>query len=663
MLEENLEESKLKADNISLVRFLGRSDIVFEIPVYQRNYEWGKDQCEQLFVDLIRAGKKQSSHFIGTIVYVPESGDDLSHIEIIIDGQQRLMSCMLLLKAIAVSDASVAEEITDKYLTNKYLKLNNHIKLKPVEKDQEAFIAILNNREEGYKKPSKVIENYHVFKELIATSGYSGQELLEALNYLNMVYIELKEENPQIIFESLNSTGLSLSASDLIRNFLLMKLESVTQERLYKDYWLKIENLFTTKLFTDFVRHYLIMKTGKLVKNDEVYATYKRFYDDQDFTSEDALIDLHRNATFYSELLNEQSPSMEFNRIIRNINLMEKKVVYPYLLKLLELQTKEEMSWEEINEIAHTLESLLYRRTICGIPSNELNKIIASLAAKHEGRDEFQNLRKRLRTSNFPNDKEFKRKLLEYPIYKKKRNLARLTLVVLEEYRTKETIDFNQAQIEHIMPRNLSSDWKLEVPNATNVNKQLGNTIGNLTLTKYNQEIGNKVYKLKREQYEKSNVSLTREVAKDYEEWNKDSIQNRADKLADDLLTIFVKPQDFDNSVVDNRGEHLINEGLNVTGMKPVRLTIQDNDIKVKSWASCLVKFLDYIWENDNEAYEKIKGIPSVGAMLFTNMRSPKELANGDMVETNFSANTIVTLLAKISEFCGITEEVSYTIE
>ena len=562
-----------------------------------------------------------------------------------------------------MSDASVAEEITDKYLTNKYLKLNNHIKLKPVEKDQEAFIAILNNREEGYKKPSKVIENYHVFKELIATSGYSGQELLEALNYLNMVYIELKEENPQIIFESLNSTGLSLSASDLIRNFLLMKLESATQERLYKDYWLKIENLFTTKLFTDFVRHYLIMKTGKLVKKDEVYATYKRFYDDQDFTSEDALIDLHRNATFYSELLNEQSPSMEFNRIIRNINLMEKKVVYPYLLKLLELQTKEEMSWEEINEIAHTLESLLYRRTICGIPSNGLNKIIASLAAKHEGRDEFQNLRKRLRTSNFPNDKEFKRKLLEYPIYKKKRNLARLTLVVLEEYRTKETIDFNQAQIEHIMPRNLSSDWKLEVPNATNVNKQLGNTIGNLTLTKYNQEIGNKVYKLKREQYEKSNVSLTREVAKDYEEWNKDSIQNRADKLADDLLTIFVKPQDFDNSVVDNRGEHLINEGLNVTGMKPVRLTIQDNDIKVKSWASCLVKFLDYIWENDNEAYEKIKGIPSVGAMLFTNMRSPKELANGDMVETNFSANTIVTLLAKISEFCGITEEVSYTIE
>lgn len=663
MLEENSEESKLKADNISLVRFLGRSDIVFEIPVYQRNYEWGKAQCEQLFADLIRAGKKQSSHFIGTIVYVPESGDDLSHIEIIIDGQQRLMSCMLLLKAIAVSDASVAEEITDKYLTNKYLKLNNHIKLKPVEKDQEAFIAILNNREEGYKKPSKVIENYHVFKELIATSGYSGQELLEALNYLNMVYIELKEENPQIIFESLNSTGLSLSASDLIRNFLLMKLESATQERLYKDYWLKIENLFTTKLFTDFVRHYLIMKTGKLVKNDEVYATYKRFYDDQDFTSEDALIDLHRNATFYSELLNEQSPSMEFNRIIRNINLMEKKVVYPYLLKLLELQTKEEMSWEEINEIAHTLESLLYRRTICGIPSNGLNKIIASLAAKHEGRDEFQNLRKRLRTSNFPNDKEFKRKLLEYPIYKKKRNLARLTLVVLEEYRTKETIDFNQAQIEHIMPRNLSSDWKLEVPNATNVNKQLGNTIGNLTLTKYNQEIGNKVYKLKREQYEKSNVSLTREVAKDYEEWNKDSIQNRADKLADDLLTIFVKPQDFDNSVVDNRGEHLINEGLNVTGMKPVRLTIQDNDIKVKSWASCLVKFLDYIWENDNEAYEKIKGIPSVGAMLFTNMRSPKELANGDMVETNFSANTIVTLLAKISEFCGITEEVSYTIE
>lgn len=226
------------------------------------------------------------------------------------------------------------------------------------------------------------------------------------------------------------------------------------------------------------------------------------------------------------------------------------------------------------------------------------------------------------------------------------------------------TINFDDAQVEHIMPRNLSNDWKIKVSNADAINRRYGGTIGNLTLTKYNQEMSNKLYDEKREFYAESNISLTREIAKDYDKWDKESIVSRTNKLADELIKIFLKPEMLDESmVIDNSGEHLINEELDVTGTKPIRLTIQDNDFKATSWTSCLVIFLNYVWKNDSETYDRIKKDSSVGNMLFSNFRSPKVLENGEKIDTNFSANVIAVLLAKMTEICGITDEVSYTIK
>ena len=658
----------MKADNTTLVDFVSQSKTLFEIPVYQRNYEWGEQQCRQLFSDLVKAIESRNPHFIGAVVYVSESGDKMSHIEIIIDGQQRLTSCMLLLKAIAESDSTVTEEIEDNFLTNKYVSLNDHIKLKPVERDREAFNAVITNQADDYVGPSKVIENYRFFQKLITESGYSGQELFEGMNYLNMVYINLdggaESENPQVIFESLNSTGVSLSASDLVRNFLLMKLDLETQKRLYKQYWLKIETLFSSNVFTEFIRHYLIMKLNKLVKQENVYSTYKTFYADNSYSSEVALSDLYEYARFYDQLLTNNSESEEFNKTIYHINIMDKKVVYPYFMKLMGMESAGDITWNAINKIGHAVESLLYRRMVCGIPSNGLNRIVVSLTNRIDGESEFVNLQKRLLNSQFPNDKEFKASLIDYPIYNKKRNWAKLTLIVLEEYRTKETINFDDAQVEHIMPRNLSNDWKIKVSNADAINRRYGGTIGNLTLTKYNQEMSNKFYDEKREFYAESNISLTREIAKDYDKWDKESIVSRTNKLADELIKIFPKPEMLDESmVIDNSGEHLINEELDVTGTKPIRLTIQDNDFKATSWTSCLVIFLNYVWKNDSETYDRIKKDSSVGNMLFSNFRSLKVLENGEKIDTNFSANVIAALLAKMAEICGITDEVSYTIK
>lgn len=270
----------MKADSIHLFDFLGSGKTIFEIPVFQRNYEWGEEQCRQLFRDLINAIKESRDHFLGAIVYVSETGNNMSHIYRIIDGQQRLTSLTLLLKALADVDKRDSEEIQEEYLTNKYLNENNHLKLKPVEHDLEAFNAVMSDNIQ-YENPSKIIENYNLFKDLIKESDMDTHDIYMGINHFTLVYIELNDnnnENPQVIFESLNSTGVSLSSSDLVRNFLLMKLESASQTELYKRYWVKIEKLFNTNIFTEFIRHYLVMKTHKLVKKDKVYDAYKEYY-------------------------------------------------------------------------------------------------------------------------------------------------------------------------------------------------------------------------------------------------------------------------------------------------------------------------------------------------------------------------------------------------
>ncbi|BDR57708.1 DUF262 domain-containing protein [Xylocopilactobacillus apicola] len=652
----------MKADSMELVDFLAQNKTIFRIPVYQRNYEWGEGQCVQLFKDLENAFKQNKKHFLGAVVYVPEEGPNLSHLETIIDGQQRLTSCMLLLRVLANLNENNKEEIENSFLFNKYIELNNHIKLQPVDKDQEAFQKVINNQADQYEVPSKIIENYNIFKSLVTNSELNIDELFQAINYLNIVYISLdKSENPQVIFESLNSTGVSLSSPDLIRNFILMRLGSNDQTRLYNEYWSKIQAQFVGNVLTEFIRHYLIMRTGRFVNKEKIYDSYKNFYDDQNLTPEEALRDLLTTSNYYRHLLDANKMSKKFDKIVRNINILDKKVVYPYFLKLLDLNAKGLLTWEEIEEIGLVIQSMLYRRMVCGIPSNGLNSLFISLTGKSDS--EYELLKARLSNNDFPNDKIFKESLINFPIYNKRRDWAKLTLVVLEENYTKETVDFDDAQVEHIMPQKLSTDWRIQVPNAEAVNKQLGNTIGNLTLTKYNQEMGNKDFNEKKSFYHDSNIYLTRKISETCDTWNKETIISRASELADSLINIFPKLElTPDKQENDSNQEYSISEEVDVTGKKPIRITIQSKDFAVSSWAMCIVVFLNYVWDNDSEIFKMIKNYPTFHNM-FSNFRKPKELSNGEMVETSYSANKILALLAKMSEVSGIEDEVSYTIK
>lgn len=656
----------MKADSIHLFDFLGSSKTIFEIPVFQRNYEWDKDQCEQLFKDLTVAAQTNTDHFIGAIVYVTETGNKMSHIYRIIDGQQRLTSLTLLLKALSGADEQDRDEIEEEYLTNKYLDDNNHLKLKPVEHDYEAFDSVMNNMTD-FDKPSKVIDNYKFFRKLIEDSDIGSNELYEAMNHFNMVYIELSgdsnEENPQVIFESLNSTGVSLSPSDLVRNFLLMKLDSQQQEELYKKYWVKIERMFATPTFAEFIRHYLVVKTHISVKKNSVYSSYKDYFVSNQLSSNDALADLFKFANYYDQILNHNSNDYEFNRIMEHINVMDSKVVYPYLMLLMDLVNSKQIDQKEANELAHILESYLFRIKVCKLATNRLNKVVVGLCdlSKEDGNLKLRLLR--LLKSSFPDDRKLLDSLIEVDLYHQRNHMAKLSLIILEEHRTRETINFDDAQVEHIMPQRLNAEWRLQVANADKVKEQYGGILGNLTLTKYNQEMSNKPYSEKKEFYKDSNVSLTREVAETYDKWGKDAIIDRTEKLTRELIKIFPMPHIKEISEEEVAGEYTIDQTTDVTGKKPVQITISGNEHPVKTWRQMLVIFLNDIWNKDSLNFDRIKENRQLSRMLFRTGNTPEKLENGTMIETNFSATVILAIIAKISEICDITDQVSYAVK
>lgn len=656
----------MKADSIHLFDFLGSSKTIFEIPVFQRNYEWDKDQCEQLFKDLTVAAQTNTDHFIGAIVYVTETGNKMSHIYRIIDGQQRLTSLTLLLKALSDADEQDRDEIEEEYLTNKYLDDNNHLKLKPVEHDYEAFDSVMNNMTD-FDKPSKVIDNYKFFRKLIEDSDIGSDELYEAMNHFNMVYIELSgdsnEENPQVIFESLNSTGVSLSPSDLVRNFLLMKLDSQQQEELYKKYWVKIERMFATPTFAEFIRHYLVVKTHISVKKNSVYSSYKDYFVSNQLSSNDALADLFKFANYYDQILNHNSNDYEFNRIMEHINVMDSKVVYPYLMLLMDLVNSKQIDQKEANELAHILESYLFRIKVCKLATNRLNKVVVGLCdlSKEDGNLKLRLLR--LLKSSFPDDRKLLDSLIEVDLYHQRNHMAKLSLIILEEHRTRETINFDDAQVEHIMPQRLNAEWRLQVANADKVKEQYGGILGNLTLTKYNQEMSNKPYSEKKEFYKDSNVSLTREVAETYDKWGKDAIIDRTEKLTRELIKIFPMPHIKEISEEEVTGEYTIDQTTDVTGKKPVQITISGNEHPVKTWRQMLVIFLNDIWNKDSLNFDRIKENRQLSRMLFRTGNTPEKLENGTMIETNFSATVILAIIAKISEICDITDQISYAVK
>jgi uncharacterized protein with ParB-like and HNH nuclease domain len=520
----------MKADQKDFLRFLGgMNDTHFVIPVYQRNYDWTKEQCEQLFDDLIDILENNfRTHFIGSIVSIYNNNKGGGEY-LIIDGQQRITTLFILLQAIykgleekvfESKDDKLKEKIED-YLLNRYVENDKRIRLKSVKDDAKAFSKLFEN-ESNFIGASNITINFWYFYNRILDEKISIDDLFLAMKSLMIVDIELRngEDDPQLIFESLNSTGLDLSEADKVRNFILMKEDTETQNRFYEEYWNKIEKN-TNFDVSNFIRDYLTLRERITPKKSRVYISFKKFVLEQQTDMEELLKDLLKFSGYYKKIVGAKGNRSEdeISSIIYRLNKLETVVSYPFLLEIFNDNENGIITDDELINILKIIESFVLRRFICDVPTNALNKIFMTLGKEIKKHEDYEQkyfeifkyiLIKKDSNQRFPDNKEFKDKIVSKDIYNVQGKNKIYLLEQFENYnnrekvRVEELINNNKLTIEHIMPQTLTPDWKKELgENWTEIHEKYLHTLGNITLTGYNSEYSNRPFIEKRDMKEK----------------------------------------------------------------------------------------------------------------------------------------------------------------
>lgn len=537
----------------------------FAIPVYQRPYSWKIDQCKQFWKDIIDAGRTEQSHFIGSIVYIEEAKGTATNPapKMVIDGQQRLTTMMLLLEALArhlPDDYSERESSMPKHLRHYYLRNevetgNTRYKLLLSKTDKDTLCALLDQIPLPATSSVRIEENFQFFQNAITKTKDFGT-ILDGLNRLLVVEIALEtgKDNPQLIFESLNSTGLRLSQADLIRNYLLMGLPQGEQKQLYEGYWWPMENDFGQdayqSYFDFFMRDYLSLRTGQTPTMALIYETFKGRVQRADIAP--TVKDIHKTASRYTRLALGHEPSHTLRPIFANIALLV-QVAWPFLLKVYEDYDANIITENDFVEIASMVENYVFRRAICELPPNSLDKTFTSILrqatlSKVDSTDYVASVKAAFLLlkdkRRFPRDDEFMDALLTRNLYKSK--IAHYFLCKLERHLSgKEQADLSTCTIEHIMPQSITYSWQAELGETwQEVHEKYLHTAGNLTLTGYNAEYGNRPFAAKRDDvkgYKHSIFSLSRSLC-EVAQWNEMAICNRATMLAHEAVKVWPLP-------------------------------------------------------------------------------------------------------------------------
>ena len=567
----------LQAGETTLNKLLNTSR-QFIVPIFQRNYSWQKSQYEQLWFDILRASKfkEKQNHFIGSIVYI-DMGTPAGRPQqlLLIDGQQRLTTISILLCAIKdyVQKFNLETKLINlAKIKNQFLYNSDEIdedryKLLLNVQDKETYIKLIDNTIFTVNKPAtNIIKCYEFFYERIEDFiKQHGQidEIYAGIFKLSLVSISLDKDsdNPQMIFESMNSTGKDLSQTDLLCNYLLMDLTPEKQTRLYKTYWKPMEELFGEDIYKNdvnkfdyFIRDFLTLKrdTGYICKINNVYENFKRYYLDNNCEKFAVLKDLFTYAKYYAciDLLQEKDDELKL--YWQEFKKLDSHVVYPFLLKLYDDYSRQILIKEDFKKILQVVISYLWRRAICEIPTNSLSKTFATLYQAVDKDDYVNSVIKafvfKSSYKRFPSDYEVREKLQTKDIYHFR--LRKYLLEALENYYHKEPIDLNTANytIEHIMPQNiehnlswqqmLGEDWQ-------EVHSLYLHTLGNLTITGYNAEMSNKSFgeKVNGESgFKHSHLKLNESIAQ-CDVWNKKAIQRRTNILTDIILKIWKYPE------------------------------------------------------------------------------------------------------------------------
>ncbi|MGL2387754.1 GmrSD restriction endonuclease domain-containing protein [Helicobacter pylori] len=534
----------------------------FVIPIYQRVYSWGKEQCEQLWDDIIKIGgnDKINGHFIGSILYVLDGNTPSSPL-LIIDGQQRLTTITLLFIALRdhlndedeLLEKFSCQKIQNRYLINSDEKGDKKFRLILSESDKDTLLSLIDKNRRKPNEPSlKIMENFKLFEKWISENTDKLETIFKGLEKLMIVWIALKKEkdDPQLIFESMNSKGIELTQTDLIRNYIIMETEVEKQEDFYNQYWRAMEEDFKQNetLFNQFVRHYLTIKTGKIPTEKRVYEAFKDYRQKKGIEIEDLLKDLQKYCGYFCQIAFKKEAKKDLKKALSFLVDLEMDVIYPLLLELYSDYRDGVLSKQDFIPIIALTESYICRRTVCGFGLNGLNKFFPSFTKKIDKDQYRESIKAHLllekTTGKFPKDSEFRDSLITIDFYHFKK--IKYFLERLEKFDTKEPVNTKECTIERIMPKTLNLEWKRDLgENFQAIHEKYLHTIGNLTLTGYNAEYSNKSFQEKRDMekgFKQSSLKLNQNL-KDLESFGEKEIEKRANDLADWALKIWTYPK------------------------------------------------------------------------------------------------------------------------
>lgn len=659
----------------------------FVIPVYQRNYDWGKQHCKKLLEDIISAYKRDRFHFIGSIVYVDQGEENKIYRYLVIDGQQRLTTLFLLLKALldSADDDNIKKEIRDiLFNVDKYndLKLTDltKIKLKPIKNDNDQFVYLMNNDFQSMNRNSNIFINYDYLKQQIkkAVQGdITVKDILSGIKKLTsaVIILDPQEDNPQIVFESINSTGLDLSLADLVRNFILMTDKN--QEKLFENYWVKIEHNVGPKRMTAFITDYLQFTCREMVSTQNAYTAFKNYFNNEHCENESLLKQLLHYSELYKVFLygNNNDYSQIVNEKLAGLRALDQGTIYQFLFHVFDDYCSNTITMEELEKTMTFFLNYLTRRIVCGVGSNSLrglyktlyNRIFADKLNLENYCDAILQFFSLLNTKDaIPSDSMFKDALLNTDIYNKK-SVCKFLLKSIENMEidgnpNREILDVAALSIEHIMPQKLSEYWQQKLGNGfEKVHEKFVHNLGNLTLTGYNSELGQKTFEEKKQLILDKNshiVVLNKDVLSQ-NSWGEKEIKLRAERLSAILLKLFYieKPSQKIKFQVETEMRYNIGENFDATGTKPKSCIFFGNTFNVSSYSDMLSKIMEILYDLDNETVVELANsnykLASASRSYITNdcerLRKAVEIyETGIFFETNLSANNIMSFLKSL---------------
>ncbi|OOQ17045.1 DUF262 domain-containing protein [Helicobacter pylori] len=615
----------MKAAQSTINDFFALTGTIFSIPVYQRNYTWEEENCEKLLQDIVSISQNKKTHFMGSITYILHLIDDEKSLRqlqefVIIDGQQRITTIMLLLKAI---ETKIQNEGIKKEIDNLLNLTGQRLRLKPIKSDKEAFDLVMQNRSHEIQGVSHIKDNYKFFtKELdnYISKGYRIEEIYGAFLRLKIVAVglELGEDDPQVVFESINATGVQLKGLDLIRNYLMMGENSLRQKHLYETYWVPLEDWLGEKDLNDFIKTYLrIYLEKKLSEGErEVYYALKAHHRDNFSDDIQGLMsDMREYGRIYQIFLDRDhyflgrgDPQQLANLRLRIKDLVKIKfgVAKPFILRCARDFEEGKLDYENFHEILQILTSYFVRRSVCGDPAPALAELLYSLyrqLGENVSADALKRyLGKSVGRTAFPNDDKIRAAFLVRNAYAANQ-VCKFILLEIEKLSNAEPPREENLEVEHFYPQTPTQEWRDRVGDYFTFEQEYLHNFGNLTLSGQNQRLGNKSYDEKialMEEY--SSLHLNDYFINNTHSWGIEEVRARSEYLADQFCQVGLF-KDLPKKYRARELHKTLDDDLTCYKFQSVRLPNNEKR-SVKNAKELASVVIDYLLENAREAFE-----------------------------------------------------------